>query len=121
MLNEIITADGIDYVVQNISTGLNTISFVVQKMTVYEAEAVFRNVTALTVKPVDGEVYGEYPIVSYASVLKDADGTVTITMRIPTHIELEIAELQKSQAATDKSQAEQDEVIAELLYGGGEN
>lgn len=42
-------------------------------------------------------------------------------MRIPTQMEQQIVELQKSQATTDKSQAEQDEIIAELLYGGGEN
>lgn len=50
MLNEIITTGGIDYVVQNLCTGLNTISFVVQEMTVDEAELTFKNVTALAVK-----------------------------------------------------------------------
>lgn len=53
--------------------------------------------------------------------MKDVAGDVTVTMRIPTRMELQIAELQESQAATDKSQAEQDEAIAELLYGGGED
>ncbi len=119
MLNEIITVGGIDYAVQNISTRLNTISFVVQEMTMDEAEAAFKTVTALCVKSEDGEVYGEYPDVDYVSVMKDVAGDVTVTMRIPTQMELQIAELQKSQAATDKSQAEQDEAIAELLYGGG--
>lgn len=120
MLNEIITTGGIDYPVQNICTGLNTISFVVQ-LTADAAEVTFRNVTALSVKSEDGEVYGEYPNVVYTSVTKDAAGNVTVTMRIPTKIELQIAELQESQATTDKSQSEQDEVIALLLYGGGEN
>lgn len=121
MLNEIITVGGIDYAVQNISTELDTISFVVQEMAANEAEATFKNVTALCVKSEDGEVYGEYPNVNYASVMKDVAGDVTVTMRIPTQMELQIAELQESQAATDKSQAEQDEVIAEMLYGGGED
>lgn len=121
MLNEIITTGGIDYAVQNISTGLNTISFVMQKITVNEAEAAFKNVTALSVKTEGEDAYGEYPNVVYTSVTKDAAGNVTVTMRIPTKIELQIAELQESQAATDKSQLEQDEVIALLLYGGGEN
>lgn len=123
MLNEIITAGGIDYTVQNLCTGLNTISFVVQ-MTVDEAESAFKNVTALSVKSEkseDEEAYGEYPNVVYASVMKDAGGSVTITMRIPTQMEQQIADLQKAQAATDKSQADQDEVIAELMYGGGAN
>ncbi|MEZ3492671.1 MAG: hypothetical protein K1W38_10330 [Lachnospiraceae bacterium] len=120
MLNEIITTGGIDYTVQNLCTGLNTISFVVQ-MTVDEAESVFKNVTELAVKSEDGEVYGEYSNVVYASVMKDAGGSVTITMQIPTQMEQQIAALQKSQAATDKSQAEQDEAIAECLYGRGEN
>lgn len=55
MLNEIITVGGIDYAVQNISTRLNTISFVVQEMTMDEAEAAFKTVTALCVKSEDGE------------------------------------------------------------------
>lgn len=42
-----------------------------------------------------------------------ADGSITVTMRIPTEIERQISALQVSQA-------EQDEAIAELLYGGGE-
>ena len=121
MLNEIITTGGIDYTVQNISTGLNTISFVVQEMTVDEVESAFKNVTALSVKSESGEVYGEYPNTVYSSVTKDAAGNVTVTMRIPTKIEQQIAKLQESQADTDKSQAEQDEIIAELLYGGGAN
>ena len=121
MLNEIITTGGIDYAVQNLCTGLNTISFVVQEMTVDEAELTYKNVTDLAVKSEEGDVYGEYPNVVYASVTKDAEGYVAVSMRIPTQMEQQIAELQESQAATDKSQAEQDEVIAELLYGGGEN
>lgn len=122
MLNEIITTGGgIDYPVQNVCTGLNTISFVMQKMTVNEAEAAFKNVTALSVKTEGEDAYGEYPNVVYMSVMKDAAGNVTVTMRIPTQMEQQIAALQKSQAATDKSQAEQDEIIAELMYGGGAN
>lgn len=73
MLNEIITTGGIDYAVQNLCTGLNTISFVVQ-LIADEAEAAFKNVTALSVKTEGGEVYGEYPNVVYASVTKDVTG-----------------------------------------------
>ena len=79
------------------------------------------SVTALAVKSEEGDVYGEYPNVVYTSVTKDATGYVAVSMRIPTQMEQQIVELQKSQATTDKSQAEQDEIIAELLYGGGEN
>lgn len=113
MLTEIITADGIDYTVQNTSTGLNTISFVVQKMTANEAETIFRNTVSLTVNSEDGGVYGEYPDVKFESLAIGADEGITVTMHILTEAEKQIRDFQISQA-------EQDEVIAELLYGGGE-
>lgn len=104
MLNEIITAGGVDYTVQNISTGLNTISFVVPEMTVDEAETAFKSVTALTVKTKDGEVYGKYPNVAYASVLKDADGNVSIAMRIPSQMEPDISDFKPYEPTLEELQ-----------------
>ncbi len=112
-MNEIITANGVKYTVQNLNTRLNTISFMVQGLTVEDAEAAFRNVASLTVGTNEAEdiVYGEYPNVTYESITKDAEDNITVTMHIPTKTEMQIAELQESQA-------EQDEVIATMMFGG---
>lgn len=115
-MNEIITANGVKYTVQNLNTRLNTISFMVQGLTVEDAEAAFRNVVSLTIGTIGTDeaediVYGEYPNVTYESITKDAEDNITVTMHIPTKTELQIAELQESQA-------EQDEVIATMMFGG---
>ena len=115
-MNEIITANGVKYTVQNLHTGLNTISFMVQGLTVEDAEAAFRNVASLTVGTIGTDetediIYGEYPNVIYESITKDAEDNITITLHIPTKNELQIAELQESQA-------EQDEAIATIMFGG---
>lgn len=112
-MNEIITANGVKYTTQNLITGLNTISFMLQGLTVDEAEAAFRNVTSLTVGTDETEdtVYGEYPNVTYESITNDAEENITITMHIPSKMELQIAALQESQS-------EQDEAIAQLMFGG---
>ena len=112
-MNEIITANGVKYITQNLNTGLNTISFTVQGLTADEAEAAFRNVTSLTVgiDETEDSVYGEFPNVTYESITKDAEDNITVTMHIPTKTELQIADLQESQA-------EQDEVIATMMFGG---
>ena len=121
-MNEIITANGVKYTTQNLKTGLNTISFTVQGLSVDEAEAAFCNVKSMTVGISEDEgvvsVYGEYPNVTYESLTNDAEDNITITMHIPTKMELQIAELQESQAEIQISQAEQDEAIAAMMFGG---
>lgn len=112
-MKEIITTNGVSYAAQNVTTGANSISFTLAELTVEEAEAVFRDCESLTVGT-DDTVYGEYPHVSFESVSKDVDGIVTVTMHIPTKEELQIKELQVSQA-------EQDEAIATLMFGGNDN
>ena len=117
-MNEIITANGVKYTVQNLITTQNAISFMVQGLTTDEAETAFRSVESLTVGANEETVYGEYPNVIYESVTKNADDEITITMHIPTKIELQIAELQESQEEIQISQAEQDEAIATMMFGG---
>ena len=108
-MNEIITVNGVSYAAQNVTTGINTISFVLTELSAEEAETAFRNAESLTVGT-EEETYGNYPNVSFESVTKDVDGIVSVTMHILTKAELQIKELQVSQA-------EQDEAIADL-YGG---
>jgi hypothetical protein len=114
-MNEIITVNGVKYTVHDVSTAPNSISFVVEKITLDEAEEIFKNVTALTVAPADDDnnAYGDYPHVEYASISKDADGNITVTMHILTQIDLQIRDLQTTQS-------EQDEAIATLMFGGEE-
>ena len=112
-MNEIITVNGVAYVAQNVTTGANSISFVLAELSAEEAETVFRNAESLTVGSED-EVYGNYPNVTFESITKDVDENVTVTMHIITKEELQIKELQMSQA-------EQDEAIAALMFGGEAN
>ena len=112
-MNEIITVNGVKYAAQNVTTGANTISFALAELSAEEAEVVFRNAESLTVGT-EEETYGNYPHVSFESVSKDVDGIVTVTMHILTKEELQIKELQVSQA-------EQDEAIATLMFGGEAN
>lgn len=112
-MKEIITVNGVSYAAQNVTTGANSISFVLTDLSVEEAETVFRNAESLTVGS-EEEVYGTYPNVSFESVTKDVDGNVSVTMHILTKTELQIKELQVSQA-------EQDEAIATLMFGGESN
>ena len=109
-MNEIITVNGVAYTVQNVTTGANSISFVLTNLTIEEAETAFKSAESLTVGT-EEETYGNYPNVSFESVAKDAEGIVSVTMHILTKEELQIKELQVSQA-------EHDEAIAEL-YGLG--
>lgn len=118
-MNEIITVGGVNYTATNIITGMNTISFTLASLTEDEAKTVFKSAESLTVG--DGEtVYGEYLYVRFDSITVGADDDITVTMHIMTDIEKQIKELQISQDEQDKAISEQDEAIAEILFGGGE-
>ncbi len=110
-MNEIITANDVEYTAKNVTTEIDTISFTLLEP-MDDPEAAFRETKSLTVGDTEGTAYGQYPEVKYESLTIAADGSVTITMHILTKTEKAIRELQVSQA-------EQDEVIAEMLYGGG--
>ncbi len=110
-MNEIITASGAHYTVENVTTGINTISFTVTDPAAGDVEAVFKEVKELTVGDTKGTVYGEYPDVEFESLMISADGKVAVTMHILDATEKQIRELQVSQA-------EQDEAIAAMMFGG---
>lgn len=112
-MNEIITVGGVNYTATKVTTGINTISFTLSGLTVDEAHEVFKNAKSLEVGEEEGVAYGLYPDVRFDHLAIYADESLIVTMRIPTETEKQINALQVSQA-------EQDEVIAELLYGGGE-
>ena len=109
---EYITANGTKYECQSIETRTNEISFTLNG----ELEALksaFKNVTSLTASAEDDVAYGKYENLRYRTITEYDDGTVEITMKILTDVEIAVEDLQKTQA-------EQDEAIAELVGGGAD-
>lgn len=96
-MSEIITVGGKSYTAAMVSTGINTISFILQNLTEDEAKAVFETTQSLSVGD-DSEIYGEYPDVEFESIIIGADGNVTVTMHIPTKMEKQIKDLQEAVA-----------------------
>ena len=109
---EYITANGTKYECQNIVTKENEISFTLAGE-VDTLKSAFKNVTSLTVSAEDDVVYGNYENLRYHLVTEYEDGTVEIAMRILSEVEIAVEDLQKTQA-------EQDEAIAELVGGGAD-
>lgn len=112
-MKEIITTGGVKYTAANVDTGLHTISFTLPDLTENEAKAAFKNATSLTVGNEIDEAYGQYPDIEFESLTVGADEEITITMHILTNTEKQIRDLQVSQA-------EQDEAIAAMMFGGEE-
>ena len=98
------------YAAKAVTTSTNSISFVLEGQKIGDIETVFREVTDLTVSGEDKTVYGTYSNLSFESVMVTEDGSITVTMHIPSTQELRIA-------ALETAVAEHDEAIAEI-YGG---
>lgn len=107
---EYINANGTVYECQKIETESNAIVLTIDGKT-EELKEAFKNVTNFTVSGKDNEAYGNYENLKYQSVTEYEDGTVTIKMKILSDMEIAVSDLQKTQA-------EQDDVIAELIGGG---
>ena len=73
----------------------------------------FKDVTKLSVCDDNDNtsVYGTYSNLVFRSVTVHDDNTITVVMYIPSDSELRLS-------ALEASQAEQDEILAEILYGG---
>lgn len=109
-MKETITVGGVKYTATNVTTGLNSISFMLPDLTEDEAKAAFKNAKSLTVGD-EKTAYGEYPDVEFVSITIGADESITVTMYILTETEKQIRELQVSVS-------EHDEVIAAMMFGG---
>lgn len=96
---------------ESIMTGSNSISFALADMPIVEVVGKFSNLTELEVSGADLQPYGIYKNLAFASATVDTDGIVTVTFRIASDEEIRLANL-------EQTQAEQDEVIAELIGGG---
>ena len=107
---EYIKTNGAEYACKAVVTGVDSISFSMEGQAVADMEAAFRPVTELTVADENKVVYGVYKNLSFESATAYGDGTVMVTMHIKSKTELRLENL-------EQTQAEQDEVLAELLGG----
>ena len=110
---EYITANGTKYECQKVTTSTNSISFTMEGQEIDKISTAFKDVTELTVSSESGEVYGTYSNLVFESATVFDDGTVAVTMHIPNETELRLSTI-------EDSQAEQDDMIAELMFGGEE-
>lgn len=109
-MNEIITIGGAEYITTKVSTGIESISFVLTGLTEEEAKTAFESAKSLSVGDENG-IYGEYPDVEFESIMIDSEGSITVTMYIPSKMEKQIRDLQEAVA-------EHDEAIAAIMFGG---
>ena len=105
---EYIKANGVEYAYSSVITGIDSISFLIVHQKVADMEEAFRPVTELTVAGEDREVYGTYKNLSFESAAVYGDGTVMVHIKSDTELRFE---------SLEQTQAEQDEVLAELLGG----
>lgn len=108
--HEYVIVGGTSYQTESISTGTDSISFALNGLEIAAAVEKFKPVTDLSVSDEDLKPYGVYSNLTFTSATVDADGLVTVVFRIARPEELRLA-------ALEKSQAEQDDAIAELLGG----
>lgn len=107
---EYIKTNGAEYAYSSVITGIDSISFLIVHQKVADMEKTFRPVTELTVAGEDKEIYGTYKNLSFVSATVYEDGSTMVTMHIKSDTEIRLESL-------EQTQAEQDEVIAELLGG----
>ena len=107
---EFVKVNGVEYAYSSVITGIDSISFLIVHQKVADMEEAFRPVTELTVAGEDKKIYGTYKNLSFESATVYEDGTVMVTMHIKSKTELRFESL-------EQTQAEQDEVLAELLGG----
>lgn len=96
---------------ESISTGTDSISFSLSEIAIEEIINKFSNVTELKVAGEDLKPYGVYKNLTFKSAKVDADSLVTVEFHIASKEEKRISDL-------EKSQEEQNVVIADILYGG---
>ena len=110
---EYVHIDGKSYEALLIVTSNDSVSFTLQNMTVADAVEKFESATAVDVSGEDQQIYGAYKNVTFEAVTVNGDNSITVAFKVPSDTERRISVL-------EKTQEEQDEVIAELL-GGGES
>lgn len=112
-MKEIINANGMNYECSSVETTTNSISFTTEG-NADELKELLKDVKEITVSDEEGVVYGEYSNLALQSVttnILDESENVTITFRIKSDMEIRIE-------ALEESQNDQDETIAEIIFGG---
>ncbi len=117
---EYITANGTKYECKTVVTSTNAISFSMDGQEIETIRVAFQGVTELTVSNEPDETYGTYSGLTFESATVYSDGTIKVVMHIPSETELRLAALEEANASLEASQAEQDELLAELLFGSEE-
>ena len=117
---EYITANGTKYECKTITTGVNSISFVMEGQDFASVETAFREVTKLTVSGEDGVTYGTYENLSFESATVYEDGTVGVTMHIKSQLEVRLDNIEASQELQDEAIIELAEMAARTAEEGGE-
>ena len=107
---EYIKAGGIEYECQTVTTGTESITFTMEGQEIASIHTAFKDVTELTVSGEDKTPYGIYSGLTFSSAAVDADDTVSVKMLIRTPTE-------RSLDAIEKTQDEQDALIASILFG----
>lgn len=110
---EYIKANDIEYKCSTVTTGINSISFVMEGQAIEDIHTAFKDVTELTVSGEDKTTYGIYENLSFVSATVNAENLVSVTMGIKSALEADVDALKVSQA-------EQDELLAGLMFGGEE-
>ncbi len=100
-----------NYKTESVNTGMNSISFILADMAIADAVEKFSSVTELKVSGADLEPYGVYENLTFESATVNADGFVTVQFNIASAVDVRLL-------ALEQSQAEQNVVIADILYGG---
>lgn len=110
---EYIKADGIEYECQTVTTGTDSITFTMEGQAVESIHTAFKDVTELTVSGEDKKAYGIYSGLSFASVTVNSNNNIIVKMLIKTPEEMRLDNL-------EKTQTEQDELLASILFGDTE-
>lgn len=108
--HEYVIVGGTSYETDFVATGTDSISFALTGLEIATTVEKFKPVTELSVSGEDLKPYGVYSNLTFTSATVDAEGLVTVVFHIAQPAELRLA-------ALERSQAEQDDAIAELLGG----
>lgn len=99
------------YECEKISVSEYAVAFKLKGKEITDVVTVVKNATSLTIGDETNKVYGKYPDVKFESATVYADESIEVVMHIPSEVEKRLDSL-------DASQADQDESIAEIMYGG---
>lgn len=111
---EYIKADKIEYECQTVTTGTDSITFIIGGQTVESIHKAFKDVTELTILGEDKKIYGIYSGLSFALAAVDTDDIVTVTMLIKPDLELRLEKVEISQDIQDGAIVE----LAGIISGG---